>query len=69
VSKSEASSPAWPAAHIQLAESLTSAMSAIGAAAMLVIASPTAMRPDAGPSMRAMGVRSPIAMASPRFVV
>jgi hypothetical protein len=68
VSKSFASSPGWPAAHIQLAESFTSPMAAIGAAAILVSASPTAMRPDAGPSMRASGVRSPMAMASPRYV-
>ena len=68
VSKSDASSPGCPAAHIQLAESLMSPMAAIEAAAMFVIASPTAMRPDAGPSMRASGVRSPMAMASPRNV-
>ena len=65
VSKSAASSPGWPAAPIQLAESLTSPSFAIGAAAMLVIASPTAMRPEAGPSISASGVRSPIANASP----
>ena len=41
---------------------------AIGAARILVIASATAMRPDAGPSNSARGVRSPIAMASPRCV-
>jgi hypothetical protein len=68
VSKSVASSPGWPAAHIQLAESLMSPMSAMAAAAMFVIASPTAMRPDAGPSMSASGVRSPIAIASPMQV-
>ncbi len=66
VSKSAASSPGCPAAHIQLAESFTSPRCAIAAAAMLVIASPTAMRPEAGASMRASGVRSPIAIASPR---
>ena len=38
---------------------------AMSAAAMLVIASPTAMRPDAGASISASGVRSPIAIASP----
>ena len=38
---------------------------AMPAAAMLVIASPTAMRPDAGASISASGVRSPIAIASP----
>ena len=34
---------------------------------MLVIASPTAMRPEAGASISASGVRSPIAMASPAY--
>jgi len=65
VSKRVASSPGCPAAHIQFAESFTSPSSAIAAAAMLVIASPTAMRPEAGPSIRASGARSPIAIASP----
>ena len=65
VSYSAASSPGCPAAAIQLADSLTSRQRAIGAAAMLVIASPTAMRPDAGASINASGVRSPIAIASP----
>ena len=37
----------------------------MGAAAMFVSASATAMRPDAGALMTASGVRSPIAMASP----
>ncbi len=32
---------------------------------MLVMVSPIAMRPEAGPSINAKGVRSPIAMASP----
>ena len=36
---------------------------------MLVSASPTAMRPEAGASISASGVRSPIAMASPRVAV
>jgi hypothetical protein len=65
VSYSAASWPGWPQAAIQLADSLMSEMSAIGAAAMLVIASPTAMRPDAAASITASGVRSPIDMASP----
>ena len=39
---------------------------AIGAAAILVIASPTAMRPDAAALITASGVRSPMAMASPK---
>ena len=34
---------------------------------MLVIASATAMRPDAGASISASGVRSPIAIASPAW--
>jgi hypothetical protein len=65
VSNSAASWPGWPQAAIQLADSLMSEMSAIGAAAMLVIASPTAMRPEAAASITASGVRSPIAIASP----
>ena len=32
---------------------------------MFVTASPIAMRPDAGPTSAASGVRSPIAIASP----
>ena len=48
VSYSAASSPGWPAGAIQLAESLTSARLRIPAAARFVIASPTAIRPDAG---------------------
>jgi hypothetical protein len=39
------------------------------AAAMLVIASPTAIRPEAGAFTSASGVRSPIANASPRCVL
>ena len=35
-------------------------------AAMLVMASATAIRPDAGASISASGVRSPMAIASPR---
>ena len=37
-------------------------------AAILVIASATAIRPEAGPLTSASGVRSPIAMASPRVL-
>src|SRR5690554_8197086 len=62
-----ASSPSWPAAHIQLADIFTSDNCPIGAAAKLVMASATARRPEAGPSNRATGVRSPIAMASPTY--
>ena len=65
VSKSAASSPGEPAAAIQLAESLTRESDSTGAAARLVRASATAMRPEAGASMTASGVRSPIAKASP----
>ena len=68
VSNSAASSPRYPAAAIQLADNFTSPMLAIRAAARLVSASPTAMRPEAGPSITAIGVRSPIAKASPRSV-
>ena len=56
VSKSAASSPGEPAAAIQLAESLTRPERSIGAAARLVSASPTAMRPEAGASITAIGV-------------
>jgi hypothetical protein len=40
-------------------------MPSIAAAAILVIASATAIRPEAGASNVANGVRSPIAIASP----
>ena len=59
-----ASSPGSPHAAIQLAESLTRGNS-MGAASKLVMASATAMRPEAGASTAAMGVRSPMAMTSP----
>ena len=65
VSKRAASSPGEPAAAIQLAESLTRESDATGAAARLVSASATAMRPEAGPSTTAIGARSPMAKASP----
>jgi hypothetical protein len=65
VSYSAASSPGSPQAAIQLALSLMRG-SSIGAASRLVIASPTAIRPEAGASSAASGVRSPIAIASPR---
>ena len=68
VSNSAASSPGLPAAAIQLADSFTRAISPIRAAAMLVSASPTAMRPEAGASITASGARSPIASASPSTV-
>ena len=69
VSNKAASSPWCPAAAIQFAESLTSPIFAIRAAAILVIASPTAIRPDAGALSSANGVRSPSAKASPRVVL
>ena len=65
VSNSAASSPAWPAGAIQLAESFKLLMSSIFAAAILVIASPIAMRPEAGALMSANGAFSPMAKASP----
>ena len=51
VSKSAASSPGAPAAAIQFAESFTSDSARTGAAARLVSASATAIRPDAGASI------------------
>ena len=66
VSYSAASSPAWPAGAIQLAESFKSDKSSIKQAAILVIASPIAMRPDAGAFTNASGAFSPMAKASPR---
>lgn len=65
VSNSAASSPAVPHAAIQFADSFSLSSDAIGALAMFVIASPTAMRPDAGASITASGVRSAIVIASP----
>ena len=59
------SSPGWPAAHIQLADILISDSFSMLAAAMLVTASPTDIRPEAGALIKAIGVRSPIAIASP----
>ena len=53
------SSPGWPAAAIQLAESLISSISRIRAAAMFVIASPIAMRAEAAESIKATGVARP----------
>jgi hypothetical protein len=56
-----------PAAAIQFADSFTRPRSETAAAARFVSASPTAIRPDAGASMTASGVRSPIANASPAW--
>jgi hypothetical protein len=64
VAYSAASSPGSPQAAIQLADSLTRG-SSIGAASRLVMASATAMRPEAGALSAASGVRSPMLMASP----
>ena len=64
VAYSAASSPCSPQAAIQLADSLTRG-SSMGAASRFVMASATAMRPDAGASSAASGVRSPMDMASP----
>ena len=66
VSNNAASSPGLPQAAIQFADSFSLSSDAIGAAAMLVTASPTAMRPDAGGLMTASGVRSAMVIASPR---
>ncbi len=60
-----ASSPGSPQAAIQFADNRTSVSWRTSAAAMLVMASPTAKRPDAGAFSTATGVRSPMAMASP----
>jgi hypothetical protein len=65
VAYSAASSPGSPQAAIQFAESRTFVNAPMSAARMLVSASPTASRPDAGASSTATGVRSPIAIASP----
>ena len=65
VSKSAASSPSWPAGAIQLADSFRSLISLIKLAAILVIDSPIAIRPDAGALISARGAFSPIAKASP----
>jgi hypothetical protein len=65
VSYSRASSPFTPHAAIQLADSFSCVRESIGAAAMLVMDSPIAMRPEAGALMTASGVRSPIVIASP----
>ena len=64
-SNSSASSPGKDAAAIQFADSFTSDKLATGAAAKLVIASPTAIRAAAAVLINASGVRSPIDMASP----
>ena len=62
------SSPGDPAAHIQLADNLTSLILPIRAAEILVNASPIAMRPDAGPFTSANGVLSPMDIASPALL-
>ena len=60
-----ASSPPWPAADIQFADSLMRLISPMLVPAMLVIDSATAKRAEAPKSNNATGARSPIAMASP----
>ncbi len=67
VSNSAASSPSTPLAAIQLADSRTRSSDGTAAAAILVIASPSASRPAAAGSVTATGVRSPIAIASPSY--
>ena len=64
VSYKAASSPGSPQAAIQFALSLTRSNS-IGAASKLVMASATAMRPEAAALTLARGVRSPMLIASP----
>ena len=64
VSYSAASSPDSPQAAIQLADNLTRGNS-MGAASKLVMASATAIRPEAAALRQANGVRSPMLMASP----
>ena len=64
VSYKAASSPGSPQAAIQLADILTRGNS-MGAASKLVMASATAMRPEAAALSEASGVRSPMLMASP----
>ena len=65
VSNRFASCPGSPAAAIQFAERRMSEIFPIAAQAILQTASAMAMRPEAGPSITARGVRSPIAIASP----
>ncbi len=65
VAYSAASSPGSPQAAIQFADRRTCRNEPMSAARMLVSASPTASRPEAGASSTATGVRSPMAMASP----
>ena len=67
VSNKLASSPSKPAGAIQFADNLISLSRLILAAAMFVIASPIAIRPEAGPLVTATGARSPIANASPKY--
>ena len=67
VSYSAASCPGCPQAAIQFADNLISEILAIGAAAIFVNASPIAIRPDAGALITAIGVLSPIAIASPAY--
>ena len=68
VSYNTASSPRYPAAHIQFADNLISCKDKTGAANKLVMASATAKRADAGPFSVATGVLSPILIASPKCV-
>ena len=68
VANKAASSPACPAGAIQLADSFKLLISSICAAAILVMASPIAIRPLAGALIKAIGARSPMANASPILV-
>ena len=60
-----ASSPSVPAAHIQLADNLICPIKPIAVPAIFMTVSATAIRADAPALTRAIGVRSPIAIASP----
>ena len=62
-----ASSPGSPQAAIQFADNRISVSLRTSAAAIFVIASPTATRPDAGEFSTATGERTPMAMASPAY--
>ena len=59
------SSPGSPHAAIQFAERLISSILRMRAAVIFKIASDNAIRPEAGASIMAIGLRSPIAIASP----
>ncbi len=65
VSNNFASSPSSPQAHIQLADIFIFPISPMNVPAIFVMASPIAILPEAGALMIAIGVLSPMLMASP----